>query len=296
MKILIVGAGATGGAYGTWLQEAGRDVTYLVRQTRAEILKRDGLRFRSPGADRTHPVNTVTKNSDPVSFDLIIVAVKATGLSHALADMEPFVGTSTLIMPILNGLAHIRATHEMYPGQVIGGVARIVSTLDGDTVHQMTGLAELIIGSLDDRPLSSSLMSALDVPGMVLTATNQIHSQLWAKWTFIAALGIVTLIFRGPIGRILDAGGQDQIHCAIAEVEAVAAAAGSPVSKAMHERTVDFLTEPGSALTSSLYRDFTAGNPHEAEHILGDLAIQARKHNVATPLLDLVLIQVRANG
>ncbi|NKX52851.1 oxidoreductase, partial [Arthrobacter deserti] len=35
MKILIVGAGATGGYFGTRLAQAGRDVTFLVHPQRA---------------------------------------------------------------------------------------------------------------------------------------------------------------------------------------------------------------------------------------------------------------------
>ena len=35
-RILIVGAGATGGVYGEKLVEAGRDVTFLVRERRFE--------------------------------------------------------------------------------------------------------------------------------------------------------------------------------------------------------------------------------------------------------------------
>ena len=35
LSILIAWAGATGGAFGTYLQEAGRDVTFLLRQARA---------------------------------------------------------------------------------------------------------------------------------------------------------------------------------------------------------------------------------------------------------------------
>ncbi|KGF78159.1 2-dehydropantoate 2-reductase, partial [Massilia sp. JS1662] len=54
------------------------------------------------------------------------------------------------------------------------------------------------------------------------------------------------------------------------------------------------LTDPGSAFTSSLYRDLSAGLPSEAEHILGDLARRVRELNVQTPLLDLTLIQIRA--
>jgi len=48
MRILIVGAGAVGGYFGGRLTEAGRDVTFLVRRSRAEQLGRDGLRMARP--------------------------------------------------------------------------------------------------------------------------------------------------------------------------------------------------------------------------------------------------------
>ena len=39
MRMLIVGAGATGGYFGGRLAAAGRDVTFLVRPARAERLR-----------------------------------------------------------------------------------------------------------------------------------------------------------------------------------------------------------------------------------------------------------------
>ena len=39
MKILIVGAGSTGGYFGARLMQAGRDVTFLVRPARAAALR-----------------------------------------------------------------------------------------------------------------------------------------------------------------------------------------------------------------------------------------------------------------
>ena len=106
-RVLIVGAGATGGAFGTLLQEAGRDVTYLLRPTRAARLRRDGLRFISPEGDRTNQVQTLVAGEPAAPFDLVIVAVKAYALDAALEDLRPYVGPKTLIMPILNGMAQI---------------------------------------------------------------------------------------------------------------------------------------------------------------------------------------------
>jgi 2-dehydropantoate 2-reductase len=294
MRILVVGAGATGGAFGTLLQEAGRDVTYLVRPRKQEVLRRDGLRFISPTADRTHAVKTITAPDGSEAFDLILVTVKATAFEGVLGELDAFVGPGTSIIPILNGMAHVDRLEQQYPGQVLGGLARIVATLDGDVVRQQVPLTSLMVGGLNGKAVPPEVSEALDVPGVDFSVVDDVLGALWDKWAFIAAAGIVNCLFRAPVGRILEAGGQSRILEAISETEAVAAAAGLPVSGAAHTQAVGILTEPGSAFTSSLYRDLTAGLPSEAEHILGDLAGRARSLNVPTPLLDLALIQIRA--
>jgi 2-dehydropantoate 2-reductase len=295
MRILVVGAGATGGAFGTLLQEAGRNVTYLVRPRKHEVLRRDGLRFISPTADRTLPVQTITAADKPEPFDLILVTVKATALDGVLGEIGAFVGPDTAIIPLLNGMAHVDRLEQLYPGQVLGGLARIVATLDGDVVRQQMPLTSLTVGGLNGRPVPADVADALDVPGVDFSTADNVTGALWEKWAFIAAAGTVNCLFRAPVGRIIDAGGRARILEAIGETEAVAAAAGHPVSDAGHAQAVGILTEPGSAFTSSLYRDLSAGLPSEAEHILGDLARRARDLNVPTPLLDLTLIQIRAS-
>lgn len=50
MRILILGAGGTGGYFGGRLAQAGVDVTVLVREARAAQLQAQGLRIRSPSA------------------------------------------------------------------------------------------------------------------------------------------------------------------------------------------------------------------------------------------------------
>ena len=56
MKILIVGAGATGGFFGALLIKAGRDVTFLVRPHRAAALRERGRASRGCARNRwPHP-------------------------------------------------------------------------------------------------------------------------------------------------------------------------------------------------------------------------------------------------
>ncbi|MCU4297115.1 2-dehydropantoate 2-reductase [Brevibacterium permense] len=296
-SILIAGAGATGGAFGTYLQEAGRDVTFLLRQARAATVREEGLRFTAPGADRTNRVDVITAEelrSAPQTFDIVIIAVKANGLDSVIDDIGPAVGEQTTIIPFLNGMAQIEKLQNRYPGQVLGGFVKIVGTMRDGAVVQLTDMAVMTIGDLHGAEAPARIVEALDVPGFKLQSVVGIIDGLWEKWSFIAAAGVVTCLFRAPVGAIMAAGGRPHVHAIVDEVEAVAAAAGHPVSEASRAITLKMLTEDGSAFTSSLYRDVTAGLPSETEHILGDLSIKAEELGVATPLLDLTLVQLRA--
>src|SRR5699024_7542949 len=159
--------------------------------------------------------------------------------------------------------------------------------------NKLTGLAVMTIGGLGGDEEPDGVAAALDVPGFRLQVVDDVAGDLWEKWIFIAAAGVVTCLFRGPVGAIMDAGGRDHVLRIIDELEAVAAAAGHPVSERSHAMTVSMLTEAGSAFTSSLYRDVTAGLQSETEHILDDLALKTAELVVSNPLLDLTLVQLR---
>ncbi|GAA1939978.1 ketopantoate reductase family protein [Brevibacterium antiquum] len=311
VKILIAGAGATGGAFGTRLFEADRDVTFLVREARAQTMRADGLRFVAPGEDRTNHIPVLTAadlaQADPAAadsaagerpgsapFDLVIVAVKANALESIIDDIRPAVGVDTLIIPFLNGMAQIERLVEEFPGQVLGGLVKIVGTIKDGAIHQMTDLAIMTIGDLDGEVVPGPIVEALDVPGYRLQILESITDALWEKWIFIAAAGVVTCLFRAPVGAIMAAGGQSHIVGIVDELEAVASAGGHPVSAKARDMTLDMLTAEGSSFTSSLYRDVTSGLPSETEHILGHLARTAADLGVQTPLLDLTLVQLRA--
>lgn len=296
MRILIIGAGATGGAFGTRLIEAGRDVTFLVRPGRAEALARDGLTLQAPDGRRTHRVRALTEIEPGSSYDLVIVAVKAPALEGVLATAEPAIGPETVIVPFLNGMDHLDALERAYPGRVLGGLVKIVATVDeSGAVVQMTPLSTMTIGPLHGTPVPDAVREALDVPGVRLDVDESVETRLWEKWAFIASAGVITCLFRGTIGDILAAGGEGHILRAIAETEDVARAAGHPVGERSHGQSVAMLTEPRSSFTSSLYRDLQHGDPAEAEHIIGGMAARARALGVATPLLDAALLQLRTH-
>jgi 2-dehydropantoate 2-reductase len=162
MRILVVGAGGTGGYFGARLAQAGRDVTFLVRPARAERLRADGLRVVSPLGDFSVAPKLLTADQIAAPFDAVLLTVKAYGLDAALDDMAPAVGGSTVIVPTLNGMSHIdRMTARFGAGPVLGGVCLVATMLDeAGRIVQLTGLQELSYGELDGMPRCRAPVSA----------------------------------------------------------------------------------------------------------------------------------------
>src|SRR6516162_351365 len=132
MRFLVVGAGATGGYFGGRLLEAGRDVTFLVRQARAERLAAAGLTITSPAGDvtlRSPPTVLAAELRTP--FDAVILSCKAYDLGGAIESFAPAVGPGTVVVPLLNGMRHLDVLdRELGAEHVLGGQCLISSRLD----------------------------------------------------------------------------------------------------------------------------------------------------------------------
>lgn len=309
MKILIVGAGATGGYFGARLADAGRDVTFLVRERRAAFLKQRGLRIAGLERELRIEPKVLTAGELGERYDVVLLTVKAAGLQSALADIAPAVGPDTLIVPFLNGMAHMDALAEAFGAEkVIGSVAHLVGTINGEgDIELLSPMASWTVGEQSGEkaggqdvalsPRVQALVAEISVPGFTVVPVPDARIALWKKWVFIVTAGVITCLMRGPVGAIAGApGGKEFVAEVSAEAAAVAAAAGFALSEAENAERIAFLTQEGSAFTSSLYRDVTAGLPNEGEHIVGDFARRAAELGVATPLIDLALLQLRVHG
>ena len=150
MRILVIGAGALGGYFGACLVRAGRNVTFLVRQHRAEQLAHDGMQVLSPHGD--FKVSPTTVSSDVICepFDIVLVAVKSYSLDEAMDHFAPAIGSNTIILPILNGMGQIeRLSRRFGAERVMGGMANISCGLDAEgRIVQFMPLHDLVYGEI----------------------------------------------------------------------------------------------------------------------------------------------------
>jgi 2-dehydropantoate 2-reductase len=135
-------------------------------------------------------------------------------------------------------------------------------------------------------PRTDALDKAMQGAGFDARLSPTIEREMWEKWILLATLGGITCLMRGTIGEVEAApGGADFARAFLDEVTAVVTAAGVAPSQGFLTATRAAMTQKGSPLTSSMYRDLQKGSPVEAEQILGDLLARAGAVGISTPLL-----------
>jgi 2-dehydropantoate 2-reductase len=296
MRILILGAGGTGGYFGGRLAEAGVDVTFLVRPVRAAQLAADGLVIRSPLGDVRVAVQHVSAEQLPAlaaarPFDMILLSCKAYDLDSSMDAIAPAVGAGTSVLPILNGLWHYPALDQRFGAQhVLGGLCFISATkhADGAVVH-LNDLARVTFGEREGDPQSArclALAAAFEKAGVQHKHAQQVGEDTWVKYSFLAALAAGTCLMRGAIGQIVAAqGGQQILEGLYGECLAVAQASGWPIPQAEREKALHALTDKASPITASMLRDIEAGQNIEGLQIVGDMLQKAQAARLDAPLL-----------
>ena len=279
---------------------SGADVTFLVRERRARQLA-DGLKIESPLGDATVKVKTLSEGEPADPFHIIVLTCKAYGLAGALDSIAPYVSEGTVILPLLNGVAHMATIDARFPeAEVWGGVAHIPAALRSDgSIHHYGTVQSLTVGP---RPagaatgaIAEGFVAIATHAGIDARVSDHIEQDLWDKWVFLATLAAATCLMRADVGSILKtSNGEFLLLALLDECASVTAAEGHP-SDAKHMKMYQgILTDRSSNFRASMLTDMEAGNPTEADHILGDMIHRAEEHGIETPLLRVAYSRLQA--
>ena len=299
MRILVIGAGALGGYFGGCLVRAGLDVTFLVRQHRAEQLARDGLRIVSPHGDFTVPVATVLAGGIRKPFNLVLVGVKSYSLDEAMDQFASAVGPNTIILPILNGVRHLdRLSAQFGAEHVLGGMANISAGIDAEgRVVQFFPNHDLVFGEMSggSSKRTRAVEASFKTAGFNGRASDVVMQDMWEKFVQLGLGAGITCLMRASIGDILAApGGREAMFQIFDECCAIATGSGFKPRPAFIEFDTTLITTVGSPLKWSMLRDIERGSTTEGEHILGDLVARAHALGIPAPILNLARTHVAA--
>lgn len=297
MKILVVGAGAVGGYFGGRLHEKGEDVTFLVRPRRKEQLERDGLQIESVNGDVTFQPKLITED-DEGSFDVVFIGTKAYHLDEAIESVKGFTHNETIIIPMLNGISHIKKLQQSFSDeQVIGGLCFIESTLSqSGAILQKSRMNHFLYGELNGEMSEriKKLENIFSDTKAKFRATDSIERELWNKYLFITTMSGVTTLFRQPIGPILENDvGVQTIKRLIDELVEIMLAEGAPLADDVKEEQYERFEKLEYPMKSSMQRDMEKNMAVEVDHLQGYLLQKANEHGIDCPILSTVYANLK---
>lgn len=300
MRVLVLGAGGTGGYFGGRLAESGADVTFLVRDGRRKSLSEQGLRIESPFGDARLAVRTVVAAEVAPVYDAVILTCKAYDLDAAVAAIAPAVAPDGCVLPFLNGIAHIDVLNETFGRhRVLGGTAKIQSTIMPDgAIRQFNDWRTLTFGEQSGEMTQRvTALAALfeAAKGVEVVAVADIVQRMWEKLVHLSTAASMTCLMRANVGEIVRtpygrALFLDQLRCGAA----IAAANGHPPSAAFMTSWEDTFSQADSQYSTSMLRDIERGGQTEVEHVLGFMLRNAEKAKIPCNTLLLAYTSVKA--
>jgi 2-dehydropantoate 2-reductase len=293
MNILMHGAGALGSYFGGRLLEAGLNVSFFVRERRADQLVKEGLKLSSPEGDfEQKDIAVYTSTGNIKDIDLIILAVKGYHLKDAIPQVKTIVNqTGAYVLPLLNGMEHLGILQqEVGEEKVLGGFASIIATLNekGHVIHS-SGSSAIKFGAIHEKQLEicNSLEEVHTRVKANIVRKENILKHMWKKYIFITAFSGMTSATQLSAGYIANnEATYITARKAIYEMSMIAQKEGIDLTVQEVEKMVTSIKRFHIDATSSMHQDMRKGLPIEVEHLQGGALRFAAKYQIQTPVLE----------
>ena len=298
-KVSIVGMGALGLLYGKLIADAkGREaVSYLVDEARFEKYKDMEVTVNGEAFDCQ-----VVKAEDAEVADLVIVAVKYSGLDEALDVMSKAVGPDTIIISVLNGITseHIIAERYGYKN-IVFTVALGMDAMRFGRTLTYTQKGKLVLGEEKEGLTPEAahnlralvrLFSSCSVPFVV---ASDIEYRIWSKLMLNVGINQTCMIYGTTYSGALKPGSEANrtLISAMREVIALANAEGIPLTEKDLNTNMEVLATLSPDGTPSMGQDRINKVPSEVDAFAGTIIKLAEKHGIYVPVNQFIYERVK---
>ncbi len=289
MKIVVVGAGGVGGAFGLALAKAGADVVFIARGKHLAAMKENGLRIQG-GRGEAHlfPVQATDNASGVGVADVMLYCVKLWDLETSAHDVKSAVGPHTAVIPLQNG---VDAAERLAPifgkDTVLGGVAQISASITSPGVLTQVGTTMRMVFGEFDKPTSERaerFLALCQKAGFEAKLAEDIRKELWMKFIMLASNALVMVAARQPLGPLrADPDMVAIFTAAYEEVIAVGRANGVNLPPDAIEPVLAFMRTAPAEIKPSMLLDLERGNRMELPWLGGKVVELGKKFGIPTP-------------
>lgn len=289
-NVLICGVGAIGSIYAVKLLENKKcNLKILVDETRLKRYKQNGLDFNDKKYDFDY---TLPQNADNFKADLIIIAVKNSGLKWVIKNIRNFLTTDTTIMSLLNGITSEDEILEEYNNAKV-----LYSYFVGHTSTRLgrkitfDGVGNIIFGTMNDKFKKEveDVENFFKENNITYEIPKDINYARFCKYMMNVGLNQTSALSRAPYKIFQQKGANYHLMLKLfEEVSLLAKAMGVKNYQNLIGDALKYLDLMIPEGKSSMLQDILNGSKTEVEIFSKTIIDLAKKYNINVPYNQVV--------
>lgn len=298
MKITVLGAGAMGMLFGSYLSRHNEVWLLDTDEARVRQINAQGITVQEQdGSRHVFSVSAVTSAESLPMMDLILVFVKAMHTGAALDSVRNLIGERTYVMTLQNGIGHDRILSQFCRrDHIILGSTQHNSSVAANAVVCHGGSGQTVIGLLDqDSKSIENVAASFSACGLPCEISNTVMRDVWNKLFTNIGASALTAILQVPLGYIYtDPYARALMKTLVKEAVQVASASGIGFDTDQVIDAVERVCRNAPRGYTSIYADIKNGRPTEVDTISGSVIEAGQKVGVDTPAHRVIVALIHA--
>jgi 2-dehydropantoate 2-reductase len=209
MKIVIVGGGAIGRLFGSFLGKGGHEVNLIdINQDVIGAIQGEGIGLMAQDEEDRDivisvPVTALDNGSKIESCDLVLILVKSQATLAAARSVAHLVTDTCPALSIQTGLGNLELIQSVIPGNnILLGLTFMSGTALGGGRVRQGGIGTTFIGELNGEftPRLEKIANLFTDCGIVTQMVHRILGRLWCKVIIYSAINPISAILKVPNG------------------------------------------------------------------------------------------------
>jgi len=290
MKFGIVGAGAMGCLFGSFLAKQGEEVWLVdIWEDHVTRINEKGLSVMIEGKSELIPIQATTNTHDVGRCDVVICATKFRHTRDAVRNALNMIDNETIVITLQNGIGNVEIISEFVDKkQIVFGVTTLGSVVKGPGQIEATVTEEgqTYLWSVTGEP-DQKIRSIIDIcnrAGLNFCLSSDVKERIWKKLCLNAGLSVPLAIPRLRCGDYIEQPHSLELtRGLVLEIVAVAEHEGVKLDpEEMYENVVNLAKQSPNHRTSALM-DVVNHRKTEIDCLNGAVVAKAREYGIEAP-------------
>lgn len=293
MKIVIVGGGAIGRLFGSFLGKGGNEVSLIdVDQEVVGAMQSKGIGVMAHGEDDPDavtlvPVTAMSDGAEIKECDLVLLMVKSFSTRLATQGIAHLISPTCPLLVVQTGLGNVDIIRRIVPVEhILVGFTFMSGTSLGEATVRYGGSGKTYIGELNGEltPRLEKISQVFNECGIQTQVARRVIGRLWCKVIIYSAINPLSSLLKVPNGCLTSRmESMTLMKRLVDEGRRVADACGIDlVYTDLYELLYEACQRSSNNL-SSMLQDILNERPTEIDAQNGAICRYAEEHGVAVP-------------